>query len=260
VGSPLSDILAALDAVQRSADEAAAAVARAITVIDQVTVAYRTVLAGAWDVDAGLTLEHARLAQRRGQQATVLISAAQEHLTAYQGRVRGAGPVSSGFDSTHDARPTVAAEDGSIYPSDMAGDLPDLPPRVRARSRGRTVGVAYLAGRRIGVVVSGNRDPRTGDADPYAALARARLRSCGLDDWNGHHVEAKLVARMLESRVPEGEVNLNNVPCGWEAAIQGCHQILPDMLPQGTILRVRGTYSDGTRAFDRIYQGRGPAW
>lgn len=119
--------------------------------------------------------------------------------------------------------------------------------------------MAYLNGYRIGVIVSGHRDPRTGQPDPYVGRARERLTACGLDQWNAHHVETKLVARMIESSVRQAEVNINNVPCGYETTIVGCHQVLPDMLPLGSSLRVRGTYSDGTMAFDREYRGRGPA-
>ncbi|HEY3609228.1 MAG TPA: DddA-like double-stranded DNA deaminase toxin [Pseudonocardiaceae bacterium] len=155
---------------------------------------------------------------------------------------------------------TVQAGDGSIYPAAVAGDLPDLPPRVRpGSSAARTVGVAYLDGHRVGVIVSGHRDPRTGQPDPYVARAHLRLAACGRDQWNAHHVEAKLVARMIESNIRQGEVNLNNVPCGYETTIVGCHQVLADMLPFGSSLRVRGTYGDGTMAFDRVYRGRGPA-
>jgi hypothetical protein len=113
-------------------------------------------------------------------------------------------------------------------------------------------GYVVIGGKEYGRITATTRDS-------WAAEVAGRLHTLGLGwlvDRLSNHVELKAVMMLLKSRAREGEVTINNVPCGFGPGRRdGCHQVLGEVLPRGYSLTVLGTDAHG-EPFKHVYKGR----
>lgn len=146
----------------------------------------------------------------------------------------------------------VTNRHGDRYPSEAAGLVENLPPRVVSGAGDRTVGVPRVGGRPAAPIESGY-DPELSEA------ISARLAELGVrDTYLRFHTELKVAQMMVQTGHQEVELAINNVPCGIETQrnwADTCDKVLDRYLPAGSRLTVYGTTRDN-RPWRRIYGSR----